>query len=90
MVQKVITNLSSKASGPDFILVVVLKNCALELSYIPAELFNVSLKEFFFPDWWKVSSVYPIFKNVGESLLLKTPALLVFFLWLVKSLKTCK
>ena len=46
MVQKVITNLdSSKASGPDFIPVVFLKNCEPELSYIPAKLFNMCLKE---------------------------------------------
>ena len=37
MVKKVITNLdSSKASGPDCIPVVVLKNCKPELSYILA------------------------------------------------------
>ena len=30
----------SKASGPDSISVVVLKNCEPELSYILAELFN--------------------------------------------------
>ena len=45
---------------------VVLKNCELELSYILAELFNKYLKESCFPDCWKVSSVVPIFKNVGE------------------------
>ena len=51
MVKKVIMNLdSSKASGPDCIPVVVLKNCELELSYILAELFNICLKEFYFPD----------------------------------------
>ena len=44
----------------------VLKNCELELSYILAELFNKCLKEFCFPDSWKVSSVIPVFKNVGE------------------------
>ena len=67
MVKKVITNLnSSKARGPDCILVVVLKNCQLELSYILAELFNMCLKEFCFPDCWKVSLVVPVFKNVGE------------------------
>ena len=44
MVNKVITNLdSSKASGPDCILVVVLKNCEPELSYILAKLFNKCL-----------------------------------------------
>ena len=67
MIKKVITNLdSSKASGPDCIPVVVLKNCEPELSYILAELFNKCLKESCFPDCWKVSSVVPVFKNVGE------------------------
>ena len=67
MVEKVITNLdSSKASGPDCIPVVVLKNCEPELSYILAKLFNNCLKESSFPDCWKVSSVVPVFKNIGE------------------------
>ena len=56
----------SKASGPDCIPVVVLKNCEPELSYILAELFNKCLKESCFPDCWKVLSVVPVFKNVGE------------------------
>ena len=65
----------SKASGPDSIPVVVLKNCDPELSYILAKLFNVCLKESCF-----VLSYYyliivlsslvvllvPVFKNVGE------------------------
>ena len=67
MVKKVITNLDLlKASGPDCIPVVVLKNCEPELSYILAELFNKCLKESCFPDCWKVSLVVPVFKNVGE------------------------
>ena len=67
MVKKVIMNLDlSKASGPDCIPVVVLKNCDPEISYILAELFNKCLKESCFPDCWKVSSVVPVFKNVGE------------------------
>ena len=67
MVKKVITNLdSSKAPGPDCIPVVVLKNCEPELSYILAKLFNMCLKESCFPNCWKVSSVVPVFKNVGE------------------------
>ena len=67
MVNNVITNLdSSKASGPDCILVVVLKNCESELPYILAKLFNMCLKESCFPDCWKVSSVVPVFKNIGE------------------------
>ena len=65
MVRKIVMNLDlSKASGPDCIPVVVLKNCELELSYILAELFSKCLKESCFLDCWKVSSV--VFKNVGE------------------------
>ena len=67
MVKKVITILDlSKAYGPDCIPVVVLRNCDPELSYILAELFKKCLKESCFPDCWKVSSVVPVFKNVGE------------------------
>ena len=67
MVKKVITNLdSSKVFGPGCIPVVVLKNCEPEFSYILAELFNKCLKESCFPDCWNVSSVVPVFKNVGE------------------------
>ena len=56
----------SKASGPDCNPVVVLKNCEPELSHILAELFNKCLKGSCFQDYWKVSSVVPVFKNVGE------------------------
>ena len=57
MVKKVIANLdSSKASGPDCIPVVVLKNCEPLMC----------LKESRFPDCRKVSLVVPVFKNVGE------------------------
>ena len=67
MVRKVVINLDlSEASGPDCIPVVVLKNREPELSYILAELFNKCLKESCFPDCWKISSVVPVFKNVGE------------------------
>ena len=51
MIKKVVMNLeSSRASGPDFIPVVVLRNCDPELSYILAELFNKCLKEYCLPD----------------------------------------
>ena len=51
MVKIVRTSLDlSKASGPECISVVVLKNCEPELSYILAELFNKCLKESCFPD----------------------------------------
>ena len=67
MIKKVIMNLDlSKASSPDCISVVILKNCEPEHSYIPAELFNNCLKESCFPDCWKVSLVVPVFKNVEE------------------------
>ena len=54
MVKNVMWNLDSlKVSGFDCIPVVVLKNCEPKCSYILA-------------DCWKVSSVVPVFKNVGE------------------------
>ena len=77
----------SKASGSDCIPVVVLKNCEHELSYMLAKLFNKCLNESCFPDCWKVSLVVPVFKNVGERYTAKTTSLLVFFLWLIKSLR---
>ena len=46
--------------------VLVLKKSESELPYILAELFNKCLKESYFPDCWKVSSVVPVFKNIGE------------------------
>ena len=67
MNKKVIMNLDlSKASGADYIPMVVLKKCEPELSYILDELFSKCLKESCFPDCRKVSSVVPVFKNVGE------------------------
>ena len=67
MFKKVIMTLNlSKASGPDCIPMVVLKNCEPEISNILAELFNMCLKESCLADCWKVSSVAPVFKNVGE------------------------
>ena len=67
MINKVIMHIDlSKAAGPDCIPVVVLKNSESELSYILAGLFNKCLKESCFPDYWKVSSVDPLFQNIGE------------------------
>ena len=67
MVKEIITKLdSSKMSGPDCVPLVVLSKRETQLSYILAELFNMCLKESCFPDCWKVSSVVPVFKNVGE------------------------
>ena len=67
MVKNIIMNLDlSKASGPDCIPMVVLKNCEPEFSYILDELFSKSRKESCFPNCWKVSSVVPTFKIVQE------------------------
>ena len=57
---------SSKESVPDFIPVVILKNCDPEFSYILVELINMYLREFCFPDCWKSSLVVLVFKNIGE------------------------
>ena len=56
----------SKASGPGYIPVVVLKNCEPELSYILTELFSKCLNESCFADCWKVLSVVPVFKIIGK------------------------
>ena len=67
MIKKVTMNLdSSKASCPDCIPVMVLKNCEPELSYMLTELPNMYLKRSCFPDCWKVLLVVPVFKNVEE------------------------
>ena len=86
MIKKVITNLdSSKASGPDCISLVVLKNCESELSYTVADLFNMCLKESCFSDCWKVSLMVPVFREVEERSTAKNYR--PVSLWLIKSLK---
>ena len=52
-------------SGPDCFSVLVLKNCQPEFSYMLTELFNICWKKSCFPHCWKVSSVVPVFENVG-------------------------
>ena len=67
MVKTVLMNIDlSKASAPDCIPVVVLKNCVPKLSYILVKLFNKCLKESYFPVCWKISLVFPAFENVGD------------------------
>ena len=91
MVKKVITNFdSSKVSGPDFIAVMVL-NSEPEFSYILGELFNMCLKEssseVLFWTWKIVGRSHRLalyLRILGEGVQLKTTALLVVFLWLVK------
>ena len=73
MVKKVITDLdSSKASSPDYIPVVVLKNCESELSCILAKLFKMFLKQSYFPDCWNVLLMVPVYKNFKERSIAKT------------------
>ena len=91
MVKKIIMNIElPKAPGPDSIPMVVLKNYEPDLSYILAEIFNKCLEGSCFPDYWKVSSMVLYLRTSGKGLQLKTTAMLVFFLWLVKSLKNVK
>ena len=88
MIKRIMTDLdSSKASGPDCIPVVVLKNWEPELSYILAELFNMCVKESCFLDCWKVWLLVSAFKNDRENCAAKVwfP---VFFVLLIKSLKS--
>ena len=89
MVKKVITNLNlSKVSGPDCIPLVVLKNWLKDWNFIHTSwtLQYVSESLTFQivagPHWW---SRY--LKMLGKGILLKTTTQLVFFPWLVKSLK---
>ena len=61
MVKKVIIIFDfSKASRPDCIQMVVLRNCEAEISYILAELFNNCLTWSRFPDSGKVSLVVSV------------------------------
>ena len=72
MVRKIVMNLDlSEASGPNCVPVVVLRSCELELSYMLAELFSGCLKGSCFPGCWRVLSVVPVFKSVGERSALK-------------------
>ena len=75
LVKNVIQNLDLlKASGPDCILVVVLKNCEPQLSYLLDDLFSMCLLEFVFPDCWKVSSEVPVLEVYDK----KLPPCLIF------------
>ena len=66
MIKKVVPNLdSSKASGPDYILVVGLKKCKSKLNtYLLNSSVCVCLKESCFSYCWKISSLIPVLKSV--------------------------
>ena len=44
----------------------VVRNYEPKLSYMLAELLNKFWKQSCFPNSWKLSSLFPVFKNVGE------------------------
>ena len=77
----------SKASGPDCIPVVVLKNYEPEISYILAELSISVLRSLVFQILGRVHQWSLYLRMLGKGLQLKTTALLIFSLWLVKYLK---
>jgi len=58
---------TSKASGPDGIPAIVLKQCARVLATPLAKLFNLSLKQGYFPEKWKEARVQPAFKKGDHS-----------------------
>ena len=87
MVKKFTMNIMSKASGPDCTPVVFLKNCQPELSYIQLNSSLHVLRSLVFQIVERFHQWFLYLRMLGKGLQLKTTALLVFFLWLVKSLK---
>ena len=86
MVKKLITNLdsdSSKTSGCDCFLVVVLNICDPERSYILAELFNMFLKESCFPDCWNVLLLVLCLRMLEKDLHVKTTTSVISRIFLV-------
>ena len=57
----------SAAAGPDGIPSLVLKNCACSLSEPLKIIFNQSLAQETFPDVWKKSYIFPVFKKGNKS-----------------------
>ena len=79
----------SKASGPDYIPVVLLKKCEPELSYILADSSTSVLRSLVFQIVGRFCLWSLCLRMLGKGLLLKATALLVFFLWIVDHLKKC-
>ena len=66
-VAKLLSSLeASKAVGSDKIPVVIIKNLIPELAPILSKLFNCYIKKGCFLQYWKKSSVCPVFKNSGQ------------------------
>ena len=80
LVKKVVTNLySSKGYDPDCIPAVE-EIWAWSLTQA-TEFFNKCLKEFCFPDCWKVSSVIPVFKNNDKNSINKFIYLVILYFY---------
>jgi hypothetical protein len=58
---------TSKATGPDEIPAIVLKQCAHVLATPLTKLFHQSLKQGYFPEKWKEARVQPAFKKGDHS-----------------------
>ena len=88
MIKKIIISRDlSKTSGPDFIPLVLLKNCELELLKILANS-SICVRKSCFPDGWKVLLMVPVFTLLGPCIYPVHPVSLLF---VVKSLlETCK
>ncbi len=57
---------TTKATGPDNVSNVFLKNCAAGLAKPLCIIFNMSLQTGKFPKKWKLANVCPIFKSKGD------------------------
>lgn len=63
MLRKAVTLKSSTAPGPDRIPAIVLKNCTDVLAIPLCKIFNLSLQQKKFPELWKQSFMFPVYKN---------------------------
>ena len=62
--EKLLKNLETKkASGPDKISNIVLKECSKELAPILSQLFQMSLNNGILPENWRNANISPIFKK---------------------------
>ncbi|KAK3100771.1 hypothetical protein FSP39_025088 [Pinctada imbricata] len=67
-VTDVLSNLNiSKATGPDTVHPILLRNASRELSPLLTKLFNLSLQTSIFPESWKLAHVSPIFEKDNSS-----------------------
>ncbi len=67
-VQKALSSLqANKASGPDKIPPIVLKNCSHQMAPILSHLYNVSYCSAHFPTSWKHTHIFPIPKKGDRS-----------------------